>query len=835
MRVFVLNGMVRLIWTYLYRCQESASTTHMRLDNVLKHFFPPHRLYIFPSDDAETALIHIVHFIIARHFDYGSDLALGLMQESTLVSTKQKTIAIEALAPERTLVGFRAILLSLTSMEKEKRTPVWPSSCDFSIFDDMSQDWPLSGDKLPDLVLLRPNMPAFIDRLLPLVTVVSRILFKTVGHMTIFDERWAFRPQLMGEDLEPQIVRRHPEGKVTYPRNAVPQMNLLVALFDSWPRCLNDKSLTTEALDILLHGLIHVEPEVADAASRSFIRVASDHGRIAGVLDRFNRFLFGPYHLLNEGSGTSLFIESVRLLRLWSSVIDIWVKVVMKPRDQEVSVSRTLGAPEALLNTEAGALFLLTCTSRRIRVMGVQVLRQLAPVSLYLRADGSDDHQELPRLPSIMNFLTGEEVQPSFLEDHTFLLDTLERKQLAIWREHYASDTLLRLAESENELDFRLWRFVFPSFIRLCMEHHPRVVDAWRETLNAAVLRYHHPMSSLAGITGRIAIAQQSARTPGYSVAQERERERPIAEYGSAIGQWHFWIKALCAAAVVSDTRPPVIRDHTRAPSDLTTQRERLSTARGLFRHLTAFLASEHKVFRDAVVSAFGSVRQEVFATLLEDLQPMTRHILDGRSKTVQRAQGQEHLYASVAHIYQLTAHFVHDPRSLGDHASLHLLLAFVRETKKFLIKPDNRGDTDLHALRRYFCGVVAHLFDRLNTLKDSDRFISRNTRLSLYRLCEEWCHVARPMRKQWHILTHEAQSRGEDDLEALADAASGAMAALCVRKYNLYEVIVIKFSISCLARGFFLLRYFYRVPYGCWAVRAFGGTNCGFITGAYN
>ncbi|KAF8589139.1 hypothetical protein K439DRAFT_1383766 [Ramaria rubella] len=786
MRIYVVNGMMRLIWTYLYRCQESASTTQTRLDNLMKHFFPPHRLAVSPSDDAASALIYIVHFIIARHFDYGSDLALSLMQESTLTPGKQRNINIEALAPERSMIGFRAILLSLTCMEKEKRFPVWPSSCDFSTFDSVSQDWPLSGDKLPELVMSKSGMPAFIDRLLPLVSIISLVLSQTVGSMTIFDEKWSYRPQPFIEEAEPQIVRQHPEGKAAYPRSAAPQMDLLVTLFDSWPRCLNDKSPISETLDMLLRGLINVEPAVADAASRALLRFANDQNRVTEVLDRFNRFLFGPYHTLNEGGPTRLFVESARLLRLWSSVVETWIHdLTCRPKQETpaLTLPPMTGARASLRNTEAGALFLLTYTARSIRIVGVNVLRHLAPLSAYLEEHDSEDPKGLStQPPNIIDILKGHGVHPSFLEDRTYLLDANDRTQLAIWREHRFSGALLRLAESEKEVDRRLWRFVFPSFIRLCMEHHPQVANIWRETLNAAVLRYHHVMSSLAVITGRTAVAQNPARSFGYNVTQEREKS--VAEFGPAIEQWHFWIRALCAAAVASDTRSPVVRDHARMPSDLTTQRERLSTARGLFRHLTAFLASEHNAFRDAIVSAFGSIHQSTFATLLEDLQPMTRHILDGRSKIVQRGQGQEHLFASVAHIYQLTAHFVHDPRSLGDHASLHLLLAFVRETKNFLTRADNRDDADLHALRRYFCGVVEHLFDRLNTLKDSDRFMSRNTRLSLYRLCEEWCQVARPSEigKQRHDAPHaaEARSRVEADLASLAGAASGAMASLC-------------------------------------------------------
>jgi hypothetical protein len=298
-------------------------------------------------------------------------------------------------------------------------------------------------------------------------------------------------------------------------------------------------------------------------------------------------------------------------------------------------------------------------------------------------------------------------------------------------------------------------------------------------------------MSAVAGITGRLPVSPPN-RVTGYAGLQEREKA--VVEYSVIIEQWHFWIRALCAAATSSDSRLPATRNHTRATSDLVAQQERLSTAKGLFRHLTAFLASEHTIFRDNVVSAFGSIHQSVFATLLVELKPMTRHILDGRSKIVQRGQGQEHLHTSIAHIYQLTAHFVHDHRSLGDHASLYLLLSFVRETRNFLVRADNRADSDLHALRRYFCGVVEQVFDRMNTLKDSDRFISRNIRLGLYRLCEEWCQLARPDENKARRDVAEARSRAEADLASLAGAAYGAMAALCVSDIIGYPYVGLTF-----------------------------------------
>jgi hypothetical protein len=173
----------------------------------------------------------------------------------------------------------------------------------------------------------------------------------------------------------------------------------------------------------------------------------------------------------------------------------------------------------------------------------------------------------------------------------------------------------------------------------------------------------------------------------------------------------------------------------------------RLTDAAGLFRHVIPFLASEHGLFRTAAVTALGCIHQSVFNTLLTTLQSITRHIYDeARSKvpatrpSFSRTRDQERLHTAVAQVYQLTAHFVKDPRSLDGQSALKQLLQFVRETTTYLCNPAVRNDWEQQRLRRYFCGVVEHLFDGLSTLQDSDRFLQPNMRLSLYRLCEEWC-----------------------------------------------------------------------------------------------
>ncbi|KAG1793358.1 cell morphogenesis protein N-terminal, partial [Suillus plorans] len=85
-RIPVLNGIVRLIWTYLYRCQEPLATSTTKLDSLLKHIFPAGRSSIFHHEEHLEPFICIVHFILSRYFDYGLGFCMDLLQEAVVNS-----------------------------------------------------------------------------------------------------------------------------------------------------------------------------------------------------------------------------------------------------------------------------------------------------------------------------------------------------------------------------------------------------------------------------------------------------------------------------------------------------------------------------------------------------------------------------------------------------------------------------------------------------------------------------------------------------------------------------------------------------------------------------
>src|ERR1700733_8051499 len=146
-----MNGMMRLIWTYLYRCQESTSAAISKLEPLLKHFFPTNRLPVFPNDDQlEPFFIYIVHFVLSRHMEYGQDLCMELLQESA-ISSHSANLSFPV-APERTSIAMEAILLSLHAIEREEPSPTWPSSADFNVAPPR-EDYPTSSEFSPPSLL----------------------------------------------------------------------------------------------------------------------------------------------------------------------------------------------------------------------------------------------------------------------------------------------------------------------------------------------------------------------------------------------------------------------------------------------------------------------------------------------------------------------------------------------------------------------------------------------------------------------------------------------------------------------------------------------------------
>ncbi|KAJ7046983.1 cell morphogenesis N-terminal-domain-containing protein [Mycena alexandri] len=825
-RIPVMNGLVRLIWTYLYRCQESASTTLSKLDTLLKHFFPANRLTVLSVDDHLEPLIYIIHFVLSRHFEFGRDLCLELMQEPVI---SQSGIGSTPLAPERTAVAIQAILLSLHAIERESVTPTWPTCTDFSVFPSW-EDYPSSSDFVPPSFLSKPGMQEFFDRCGSTLASVVTTCANAANNMSIFDEQWSYaRVNPAYEESHNFVIRRHPEGgTVAYAKDLVPHISMLQTCFQSWPRCLHPNLPIGDAIDMLIRGVVHIEPLVGDVASAALKRFMADRATAMNVLARMTNFLFDPLRIAHEGSGMKLLVNSPLLLNLWESLVEFWIRdLIQRPLESLAEDEAAISARSSEI--EAGALFLLSSETWSIHILGVKVVRILGLLVAYVSPEAlSPLDRPVTYLP-VVELLHGKGGDKAYLKGYEELLDKPELARLQQWQESKRADTPLRIADSNNEKDRKIWRHLFPAFMHFCMEHSSPAAVSFRDSVVAAATRYHPMISHLAGLSTRV-----PAGLPSRPSTAEKDGLRLVKENKLHVDQWHLWVKILCSTATLSESNRAVMtqigRDHSRAPSDVNFERERLSTTRGLFRYLTPFLDSEWTPFRDAAVLCISSFPFSAYSQLLDDLSLLAGRQFydDPRSKTgptltvdqtvltprqfnddkfkpaaaaaAERTRRQERLYSAVARIYYLTAHYLQLQRSTGRQAALANVLKFVRNTQAFLTAPDMRDNFTLQRLRRYFCGTVERLFDGLAALTDSDRFIPPNMHLSLYRLCEEWCQFGPQVdgvRQRLILMQRAAASSSTSELDVnqsvkrfqtetlhLSFASVGALASLCQKAY---------------------------------------------------
>jgi len=837
-RLPVLNGLLRLVWTYIYRCQETPSTTMGKLENMLKHFIPASRTGA-PSDDAIDFLTYMAHFLLSRHFEYGKDYVLELMQEPNIASvTKSQGNIAPYLAPEKTSIAVNAILLTLNMLEREAPTPSWPTSNDFYA-PVPKEAYPTSSAYLPVSLSTKAGIKDLMERCGSTLAAVTNHCAALVSNMSVFDEQWSITRLNIGyEEHNSVVIRRHPGGlTVAYPLSTAPHINLLQTCFQSWPRCMHSSILMADAVDLLLRGVIHVDPGLSETATATLKRIMDDPTNALTVVAQFTSFLFKPSRVLQEsgGPGMKLLVEAGFLVGLWVEIVETWLRKVMAMPEGEFQEEQEIILSKCD-DIESAGLFLLSHETQTAHTAGIRVVRLLGLLSTHIQT------LQVTLRPShlfFVNQLNGKGDDMSFLTGFDNILDRSQLARLEQWRQIKKEGLLLRIADSNSDKDPHLWRYIFPSFLKTCMDKADGTLGQFREIVIAAVSRYHPVISHLAGLSSRVPAALAST-TP------KEGGSRPHRDNRHLVDQWHMWVKILCSTAILPDSaRPPFTalgRDHNRAVSDVNFERERLSTSRGLFRYLTPFLDSEHTSFRDAAVQCISSFPANTYPQLLEDLSLLAGRQFydDPRSKAstphlmtddrftrpgtstggsgsggagfansatmalqLDRARRQERLHSAVARIYCLTAHYLQHQRLTGRQAALANVLKFVRNTQAFLSAPESRENPSLQRLRRYFCGTVERLFDGLASLEGSDRFIPRHMHLSLYRLCEEWCQIGPQMetaRKRMDGMMRAVTSGGggfggenqpEDIAEAverfkvessmLSYAAVGALASLCV------------------------------------------------------
>ena len=783
-----MNCSLRLLWIYLNRGSESATSTRKRLDPLLRTFFNSGAA-LYPPETPLEPFIATLHFVMVRQVDYAEDFVkdfLKVMPGTGLPQLDRATALIKAVS----------YLLNSNSA-------TWPESPDFVTF----QLYGMEPSESPSLdVETRLDVTEFLHRFNPAISDLLVACDKVVNTLVLSNDTVVLSAHASSSSLDhagDQITLKHGDVHITYPARFEPVLRLFHAVLNMLPRCLPSDVDFSQVAQILSRATFSADPGVCSAASAAMMRLAKDPANCLPIVNAYMRFVFDTRHIFRDTFIGSRLLESQfeRIIVLWLNLVQALVShqrnAEVQSTDYGDTPTPTVTDTNLIDQIEARAVFLLCSNSLALRKLAGQVLtaardlesRCQRPSAAFRYSRVVPDEAAISRVLQLYEreWTDGDvralRVQPWMTSSDRTRLD------LATGRDR--SKLTQRIAESDHPKDLILWASVFPFFIGRMAGQLPRATEETRLVVTMIVLR----------LQGHIASVASSASRGNYGARPPTGITRTSSDAGLLAEHWRSYLSVLCVtlpAVQPTPASPPIQR--TKEAVILTP--DTIHTP-ALLHYLTSLLAWEDPRFKDAAVYALGTITQPLLRPLSEVLLGVVRRLADGSKigtnhrETSRRAAGHGGIWTAVAHVFRLISPLILDIKSSPHLANLSSMIGFVKVTYTMLSDPAVTEDYDLQSLRRSLCIVVDNLTTALGKLDSSARFFGDEFRGAIFKLCYEWCHIGRrpdvAKARESHLLQAAANAyRGDrdraqylDDLQAktklLSAAAADAMAGLCV------------------------------------------------------
>lgn len=842
-RNVVLNAAMRLLWAYCFRCHESHTNTHKKLEAFFRIWFPANRRNLYPSDASPDPFIMMLHFALVRHFDYGRDLLLNFLCHSVLGGSTL-SLQSDVLAGQRMSIAIRAILLTLDSHVRAE-SPPFPRSADFQRFDfDTLPEG--CGDELPEgFKYPKTEIGEAQNQFNDLIGKIALLCDHQISDMTIFDARTHLFARTSANatastserallERDGYIWRFHRAAMLmaAYPRENQSYSDLLRACFESWPRCLSPNIPFSSVLAVLFRAHFSADPDLSRASARALRRIASQRpGGSSAVVSGFMRWIFRMDTAFWEIHAKQVLVmpKIEEAVRLWIEFLQIWLaelRVQNSQADQGqaeplkgIAMERT-SAWALMDEVEAYALFLLCSASRPLRSLAIEVLQLIAVLDDAFLSPSRRAAVEQARAE-------GEEEEPSrivhllkmpcqdFFDANDPHLSWHQINHLARWKSPDRSTSLRTIAESEREVEQSLWFHALPLFLRMSLDRFPTTVAVFRSYITNRVLEMDHvavyaadisnraPAHTLSGATlskSQAVSAASASIHSSTSMASLRDAANAgtagPAEHIPMAQHWRFYVLALCTTTTSTEgSRGGVVGNHHRKLSEPETG-ERMISARDLFQKLVPFLASDNEVFQEAVVFALGNINENHYLALLETMQALNGTLTeDFRVRSVARTglkrnRRLDRLRTALAHVLQLTAPHMEALSHLDSPKVIGIIHNWVKETFHFLTDREIRQDWEFHSLRRYFCSVTQHFFDGLAKRGQADKHFPFEIRLRMFRIFRDW--------HSYSTVSEDGRNKLANLLSAAADQQRDDRAKERAVKTLNYETQALSYQAGC-------------------------------------
>ncbi|KAK3379977.1 cell morphogenesis protein-like protein [Lasiosphaeria ovina] len=824
-RPLCLQVISRLLWTYLYRANDSAAGNTRKLDDVLKMVLPSAKRTISATDTAVTdPLIQIIRFIGYKHPEHCFRTIIFPLVNADYF-TSNKDLKIEQLDPDKIVVGIRAFLAVMSDLEKgEQGRPPFPQSYIPPVFPErgppaspllgsprcfpFSRSTAISSDERlskPVLVSsLTDSVRDYYTRFCEILGKIAIICDSTFGGQAALDEKFNSPGPKTPITETFNFSRRDDHPSPQDQKQAF--YELLHVAVQALPRCLALGIPFNRLINLLCTGTAHIQSNIAESSAQSLKSIARQ-SHAQQVTMGFARFIFNfddRYSTMSDGGMLGPgHIE--KTLILYVELLHIWIDEIRQKTKDAAGESGEAGDADKrgmkldlsgiwaeVDQVEAHGLFFLCSQSHRVRYYAVSVLRLITEFEEALRKS-SGREKDIPRL---IDILENDSMQVmSFKDEH---LTVAERSRLQRGMQNTNNKgALIELCGSDVTYDATLWFKIFPNFVRIAFDKCPFTITICRDLVCNRILQMYK------GIT----LISEPMRGPLYASDPGSARltgRTPTTQPEVLVEQWKLYLVFACTT--LADPGSVQVNgsqngQHGRKVSK--SAADKIVSARTLFKYLNPLLSVSSAPVRDAVVVAMGSINIHIYRTLLEELQGHVSRCNDeARARVHQRSNSSPRrnrkmdlLRTEITHVYKLTSHYLKETEVYQDEWILSNLVAYAKDLKLFLMDGEVQLDWEFQKLRRHFCGLTEELFEGINRTKDPSRWMTFESRKSSFALMEDWCGYSpnqsqiRQREDSMRQSLIDQQTMGERgpltaameiEKRNLRTAALSAMAALC-------------------------------------------------------
>ncbi|CAG8973741.1 hypothetical protein HYALB_00007689 [Hymenoscyphus albidus] len=826
-RPICLQVISRLLWTYLYRSQESTAVTHKKLDEVMKLVLPPgRRTYLSTDASIADPLIQIIRIIGFKHQEYCfRNIVFALINADLFASRELKDFKVEQLEPEKMVIGIRAFLAIMSDLEKgDQGRPPFPQQYQMTpAFERLPTSpilmspRPVTSTEMPTTKgeerLSRPVLTntlgdvarEYYARFCEILGKITIICDNTFGGQAVLDEKFNSPAPKTPIAETFNFGRRGGDDHPSPSEFKQGFYELLHVAVQALPRCLSSDIPIKSLVNLLCTGTAHVQYNIAESSAQSLKSIARQ-SQAQQVTIGFARFIFNfddRYSTMSEGGMLGPgHIEST--LKLYVELLQIWIEEIKNKTREAADASGDdssdkrgmqldlSGIWAQIDELESHGLFFLCSQSRRVRAFAVNVLRLITEFDTALGKDNS----------RLIHILEGDSMHVMDFNDEHLSVAERSRLQRGMQKSNSQS-ALIELCSSEISYDTTLWFKIFPNLIKISYERCPFAVTLGRELICNRVLQMHRTISTLSEATRGPHYGGSFDRIePGSGRFLSRASTTPPEVL---IEQWKLYLIVACTTLSDKGGAQQLLAQgqHVRKGSKLAQPQEKIVSARSLFKKIIPLLSVGPASIRDAVVVALGAINVNIFKTLLEELQDaVARCNDDARARIHQRTASSPRrnrktdlLRTEITHVYRLTSHFLKDSDIYEDDWIVNNLVLYTKDLKLFLMDGEVQMDWEFQKLRRHYCGLMEELFEGINRTQDPSRWMTFESRKSAFALMEDWCGYSpnqQQIRQREDSMRQsmiDQQSIGERgtvtaameiEKRNLRTAALSAMAALC-------------------------------------------------------